>query len=564
MLSVGMTSDRSAAAGAAPVRVSVVVPVFNPGAAFDELIRSLDRQTLDAEFYEVLLCDDGSDESTRHRLDGVARARPNVRVLTLAHTGWPGTPRNHGIGAARGEYVFFADQDDRLFDGALKHLCDYADRHSSDVVIGKVVGVGRRIPRRIFRRDIPQAVLGQDPLLELLTPHKLFRTSFLREHDIRFPDGRVRLEDHLFVMKAYFAAATISILASEPCYAWLRNQGSASSRRIDPVTYFPHVERVLDLVEANTEPGELRDTLFRHWYRGKVLKRLDGDRMVRYPADYRARFLDVVTPLAQSRFGPSVERGLPFPLRIRSALLRAGRRDELMRFLEFEAKLECLAEMTSARWTRAGRLTLMVDVRIVDDEGDDGLAFHIPEPSPGSRIDPVSGAVRRPAVWRPPAERLAPDLIPREMWDASEDLALDRIEVLLRDEQNTERRIAVSPMPNLRAAIVTIDPLKTFSRRDRSPGGQLSVQVRHAGWIFDAPLRADRALLAGVGRPPLPAGRRCELEVTHDGTVALHRDWPRGRLKDLAARALRRAGSTGRRVLRRKRGPHRRAAHRPT
>jgi poly(ribitol-phosphate) beta-N-acetylglucosaminyltransferase len=553
MLSVGMTGDQSAAAATAPVRVSVVVPVFNPGAGFDELIRSLDGQTLKAELFEVLLCDDGSDESTRHRLDGVARARPNVRVLTLAHTGWPGTPRNHGIGAARGQYVFFADQDDRLFDGALQHLCDYADRHSSDVVVGKVVGIGRRIPRRIFRRDIPRAVLGQDPLLELLTPHKLFRTSFLRENDIRFPDGRVRLEDHLFVMKAYFRASTISILASESCYAWLRNKGSASSRRIDPVTYFPHLESVLDLVELNTEPGELRDGLLRHWYRSKVLRRLDGHRMVRYPADYRARFLDVVTPLARSRFGPSVERGLPLPLRIRSALLRAGRRDELIRFVEFEAELTCVAEAMSARWTHAGRLTLTVQVRIVDDDGHDGLVFHVAKQSPGSRIDPASEAVRPPALWRPP-ERLGPDFIAREARDASEDLGSDRIEVLLLGEQNTERRIAVSPLPNLRAANVTIDPLKVFGRHDPSVGGRLSVHVRHAGWIFEAPLRADRALVAGVGRSPLPAGRRHELDVTQDGTVALRRDWPQGRLKDLAARAIRRAGSTGRRVLRRRSG----------
>jgi len=559
MLSNEMTRDLSATP--APVRVSVVVPVFNPGAGFDELLRSFDRQTLNAKLFEVILCDDGSDESTRDRLDRVERARPNVRVLTLAHTGWPGTPRNHGIAAARGEYVFFADQDDRLFDGALKRLCDYADRHSSDVVVGKVVGIGRRIPRRIFRRDIPHAVLGQDPLLELLTPHKLFRTSFLREHHIRFPDGKVRLEDHLFVMKAYFRATKISVLASEPCYAWLKNEGSASSRRIDPVTYYPHLESVLDLVEANTEPGRLRDTLLRHWYRSKILQRLDGHRMVRYPADYRTRFLDVVTPLAQSRFGPSVERGLPFPLRVRSALLRAGRRDELIRFAEFEAELECVAEMMSARWTHAGRLTLTVQVRIVDGDGDDGLVFSLPEPSPGSRIDPASEAARPPAVWRPP-ERLGRDLIARDLRDASEDMGLDRIAVLLRDGRSTERGVASSAMPNLRAATVTIDPLNIFGRRDPSVGGQLSVQVRHAGWIFEAPLRADRAIWAGVGRPPLLAGRRCELEVTHDGTVALRREWPRGSLKDLVARAIRRAGSTGRRFVRRVHRDHARPASR--
>ena len=281
-----------------------------------------------------------------------------------------------------------------------QQLCDYADRHSSDVVIGKVVGVGRRIPRQIFRRDIPHAVLGKDPLLELLTPHKLFRTSFLREHGIRFPDGRVRLEDHLFVMQAYFKARTISVLASRPCYAWLKNEGSASSSRIDPVTYFPHLETVLDLVEDNTEPGPLRDRLLRHWYRGKILKRLDAARVARYPDEYLQRFLDVVTPIAQQRFGPGVEDGLPFPLRIRSALLRADRRDDLLRLAQFEAELECRAEVTRAEWTRTGKLNLTVRFRVVRD-GEDALIFDRPATTASSATGGSTKDVQ-PSVWVPP------------------------------------------------------------------------------------------------------------------------------------------------------------------
>ncbi|MFD4421106.1 glycosyltransferase family 2 protein [Agromyces sp. NPDC058484] len=531
----------------APVRVSVIVPVFNPGPGFDELIQSFDRQTLSSREFEVILCDDGSDESTRLRLEQVARARSNVRVLTLAHTGWPGTPRNYGIEAARGEYVFFADQDDRLFEGALQKFCDYADRCSSDVVVGNVVGIGRRIPRQIFRRDVPRAVLGKDPLLELLTPHKLFRSSFLRENNIRFPDGRVRLEDHLFVMRAYFSAGTISILASQPCYAWVKNEGSASSSRIDPVSYFPHLETVLDLVEANTEPGELRDTLLRHWYRGKILKRLDGRRMVRYPDDYRERFLDVVTPIAQARFGSAVEDGLPFPLRIRSALLRAGRRDDLLRLAEFEAELECRAEVTSAQWTRGGKLNLTVHVQVVRDE-ENALIFELGESPAGSVIGPAQAADLRPSVWRPP-EDLGHDLLPRNALDASRDLRRGRVELLLRDEvRNTERRIPGRAPQDLSAS-VTIDPLRIFSRRDPSVGGQLVAQVRHAGWTFETELRADQATLDTAKRSPILAGRKCELVVRSDGTVEFRRDWPAGRVRDLAARAVRFAYSLARRAV---------------
>ncbi|MCR2826326.1 glycosyltransferase family 2 protein [Microbacterium sp. zg.Y909] len=571
----------TAAASTAPVRVSVVVPVFTPGAGFDELIASLDRQTLSARQFEVLLCDDGSGEPTEGRLAEVARRRPNVRVLTLPHSGWPGTPRNQGIDAARGEYVFFVDQDDWLFDGALKDLCDYADRHGSDVIVGKEVGVGRRIPAGIFRRDIPHAQLGVDPLLEMLTPHKMFRTSFLRRNGIRFPEGRVRLEDHLFVMQAYFAAETISILSSRPCYAWVKHPGSASAARIDPDTYFPHLERVLDLVDEHTEPGPLRDTLLRHWYRGKILARLEGKRMVRYPAEYRKRFLDVVTPIAQQRFGPGVAEGLTFPLRVRSALLRAGRRDDLLRFAEFEAGIECRADVASARWSRGGRLALTVRVRFLRDgrEGTDALAFErVPAEGEaagedagaavGSAAATESGAdvaaplAKTVTLWKPP-EELGADFLSAHVRDASRDLRLDRVELtLLEGLDRTERRIPGRGRLTSGRARVQLDPLRVFARDDASHGGTLVARVRHAGWTFETPLRAEPAVLAEAKRSPLLAGRVCGIRAGEDGSVQLYRIWPGGRLRDLTARAVRhmpleRARNLAAKVVRRARAVRR-------
>lgn len=520
--------------------------MFEPGPGFDDLIASLDRQSLGSQRFEVILADDGSGDATRDRLAAVARTRPNVRVLTLPHTGWPGTPRNHGIDAARGEYVFFADQDDRLFDDALQQLCDYADRHTSDVVVGKVVGVGRPTSQRMFRRDIHSAVLGRDPLLELLTPHKLFRSSFLRNNDIRFPDGRVRLEDNLFVMQAYFRAKTISILASTPCYAWVRNKGSASSTRIDPMTYFPHLEKVLEVVEANTAPGELRDTLLRHWYRTKILKRLDGSRVIAYPDDYRAGFLGVVTPIAQKWFGAGVEGGLPFPLRIRSALLRAGRPDELVRLVEFETAVECRVELVSARWTRSGKLQLTLRALFLRD-GHDAFTFGTYDASASAGLE--TGADATPTVWRPP-EDLGLDVLPRHVLDAERDLRSDRIELFLRQgSDRAERRIPGRAPRDMTDARVTIDPIHLFARRDPAVGGQLVARARHAGWTFKTPLSANGAVVTSAGRSPVLAGRRCELVRRPDGTLALSREWPGGRYRDFTARAARRLNRLFRKTI---------------
>uniref|UniRef100_UPI0030C7A7F2 glycosyltransferase n=1 Tax=Enterococcus faecium TaxID=1352 RepID=UPI0030C7A7F2 len=85
-------SDRpeKSSSDASTIRVSVIVPVWRPGPSFDDLIASLDRQSLGTASFEVLLCDDGSGEPTSARLAAIARDRPHVRVLSLAHSGWPG------------------------------------------------------------------------------------------------------------------------------------------------------------------------------------------------------------------------------------------------------------------------------------------------------------------------------------------------------------------------------------------------------------------------------------------------------------------------------------------
>lgn len=523
------------------IRVSVVVPVFRPGASFDDLIASLDRQTLDPAAFEVLLCDDGSGEPTGERLAAIARTRPNVRVLSLEHSGWPGMPRNHGVDAARGKYVQFVDQDDYLFDGALEKLCDYADANASDVVVGKEVGIGRPLPSRIFRRDIARAVLGTDPLLEMLTPHKMFRTAFLRANGIRFPEGRVRLEDHLFVMQAYFAASTISILASEPCYAWVKQPGSASSARIEPESYFPHLETVLDIVEAHTEPGRLRDRLLRHWFRGKILKRIAGPRMVKYPEEYRDRLLDVVVPLTQRRFGPGVDAGLGVAHRIRAALLRADRRDDLLRLAEFESGVQCRATVTAARWSRGGGLHLTLRVDITHD-GKDALVFETveletPSGAKTSGGDP-SRVKKSTRLTSLPLSSL--EGLPTNLLVADRELRNDRVDVLLRDESGTERILSGRRPRDLSKVALSIDPVRSFDRTDDSRGGPLSVKVRRAGWAFDVPLEADPAVLARAGRSPILAGRTCTLTVGDGGAVELHREWPGGSFKDAAGRTVRR------------------------
>src|SRR3954447_4319997 len=246
-----------------PVDATVVVPVYNTGQFIEPCITSLLEQALPPNGLEIIFVDDGSTDETPARLDRLAAEHAHVRVFHEPPSGWPGRPRNVGIDAAQGEYVYFVDHDDVLATTAMKQLLATARRTDADIVLGKIVGVGRGAPLAIFAANVDHATLTETPLMTNLTPHKLFRKAMLDEHGIRFPEGKRRLEDHVFVTQAYFAARNIAVLADRPVYFHLArpDEGNAAQRRIEPAGYYGNVRETLDVIDAHTEPGELRELL---------------------------------------------------------------------------------------------------------------------------------------------------------------------------------------------------------------------------------------------------------------------------------------------------------------
>ncbi len=342
-------------------KVSVVVPVFEPGPLIEPLIDSLLSQTMPAGERELVFVDDGSRDGTGERLAALALVHPDVRVVRIPNSGWPGRPRNVGLDAAAGEFVFFADHDDWLESDALERLYAAAKEHGADIVIGKVVGHGGRRTPQLSRVDRHGLDAAEAPL-GLLTPHKLFRRALLEEHGIRFPEGEQRLEDHLFAVPAFFAAERISVLVSHPVYHWvLRDDGqNASYQRPPPDARFSGVRELVAMVDARTEPGPVRDRYHRHWYRGKVLLRLGGPRN---DPDYRAQVHAAARALIDECFPPHLDDALAFNLRLRARLARRDDPSGLERLAGFESGLRARARVVVAR-PEDGALILEVTGRL--------------------------------------------------------------------------------------------------------------------------------------------------------------------------------------------------------
>ena len=90
-----------------PPAVTVIIPMYRAVSLVAEAIRSIQAQTIPVTF--VIAVDDGCPEGSA---DYVAREFPEVQVLRKPHGGLAET-LNHGVQAAKTDWIAFLDHDDR-------------------------------------------------------------------------------------------------------------------------------------------------------------------------------------------------------------------------------------------------------------------------------------------------------------------------------------------------------------------------------------------------------------------------------------------------------------------
>jgi FkbM family methyltransferase len=361
-------SPAAATSGRRHTGVSVVVPAYNVVAYIGRCIESLVCQTLEPSRYEIVVVDDGSTDGTSEFLDRVAAEHPDlVRVEHITNSGWPGRPRNVGTELARYDYVFYCDADDWLLPHALETMLAAAAECNADIVVARVVGNRRNVGSALYERGDYCTNWRETPgVFNTLTTQKMFRSDFLRAHDLRFAEGKVRLEDFIFMTRGYLLAERISIIGSRPCYVFERRDdgGQLTNTVAREDDYFRSVETIIDIVLQHTEPGRDQDLALDRVVRSELIGPLSRPGLLRKSEEVRSQALELGQRLLRDRVPQSAVDRLDVITQRRAAAIKAGDRERIERTILAEQDVTASFRCTSAT-TDAGVLHLTVAVELL-------------------------------------------------------------------------------------------------------------------------------------------------------------------------------------------------------
>lgn len=147
-----------------PALITVIICTCNRGAVLPAAIQSILSQTYPQ--VEILVVDDGSTDNTQEVLEAF-RNHPRIRCFRQANQGQP-AGRNLGLDEAKGEYIAFLDDDDRLNPTALERALAALEAHPeagiaySDVIVMDESGKekGLRANRPLPSGDVYEELLA--------------------------------------------------------------------------------------------------------------------------------------------------------------------------------------------------------------------------------------------------------------------------------------------------------------------------------------------------------------------------------------------------------------------
>jgi glycosyltransferase involved in cell wall biosynthesis len=322
------------------VQLSVVVPVFNVAeylaASLDSILRQKVRDV------EVIVVDDGSTDGSAEIAAEYAAGHDAITLIRQANSG-VSIARNVAIPHCRGEFLTFVDPDDELPADAWSAMLRTLRRTRSDFVVGKAERLhdDRRFVTPLMQRNHEverlRVTIDEMPLMlaDVFVWNKIFTREFWERAAVHFPEW-TRYQDQPALTQAFLAARSFDVL-TDVVYDW-RVRGdlsSATQKRRDLDNLHERVNTKRMTVEMVRDHGNDEVT------RVLLTEILPIDMWEHFWSvrgctdDYWQVLRDAVREFWAADTVPFEATRLPVQQRMMGVLVAQGRREDLLRLLDF-------------------------------------------------------------------------------------------------------------------------------------------------------------------------------------------------------------------------------------
>lgn len=208
------------------VEVSVIIPVYNLSRWIEKCVTSVLEQTVSD--IEIIVVDDGSEDDSYKIVKHMQEEHPDKITLLSQENSGQAVARNRALDIACGEYIMFVDGDDYVEPTYIQTLLEKIENERLDCVVcgyERVDDEGNVL--QIVRPDISNEMYQMKFLVAWA---KIIRSSFLREKNIRFPEGKL-YEDVSFSWQVMFLTEKIDVIDCVG-YKYLMRKGSSSNSEV--------------------------------------------------------------------------------------------------------------------------------------------------------------------------------------------------------------------------------------------------------------------------------------------------------------------------------------------
>lgn len=193
-------------------KISIVIPIYNTEKYLDDCLTSVENQTF--RNIEIICVNDGSTDNSEKIIENYKSKDKRIKVITQENKGLS-MARNSGMDIAKGDYILFFDSDDIISPSLCECVYKVSLNHKDAEIIQfneTTFHTGDKInfTNVNFKEEESSETTrnsNENPFEKLNASYnvvwnKIYKTSFLRENNLRFEKDVSPGEDMLF---NYFA-----------------------------------------------------------------------------------------------------------------------------------------------------------------------------------------------------------------------------------------------------------------------------------------------------------------------------------------------------------------------